>query len=1088
MDIDAAGAAPSVASTPDKWLQKRLDELADGGFKLLKHQPIAVRCVAGVPQDWCGEGDPAVAPTKGYILADDMGAGKTVSVLCGLLLRESLVDGPSLIIGPNWAVIEQWREHAARCGINEAEILIHKGSGRRERLAKALQPGRRDKLRLVLTDRYAVMQDLKQAVDIGVRPNTWKAPAMAPRTSARCAERLFELYKASKGELNANERQQLLNRLAALDPDLYPEGHLPENPCHAPAEQLGAVEALRAEARAFAANGVHPTWSTVVIDEAHFLKNPTSWWGMHGLLVGLHAGRFIAVTGTPFNTRACDMGQICAMVDCQQKPAESNWWCEVFDLVTMEEGGAREQKAREALMKYESTPWGDDQITSNAMTPGELKTLPWEELEKRKAAFKELVDLGKLLRQRDEGARLLHEWRGTPGDPHGLLRREKKDLNLNLPPKSVWVVEVEPSEAELKEYHKVFSDSIPLVSTTYDGELRPRVFGETDDPNAPLYKKSARENFLFCWEEWGKAKGRVPMDVKIVRYWFMRMMCKVQALRVLQTHPAVYSACGGRELTAAFAPSRKLRDYRPKSCHLCQRVTLLEPPALVDEEDADGPELRVDPTDGGLYSKEEFYEEYGRLDEWDQAMPIVGEDGDEDEENAAVRDGRIALLRQQLEAQKHKPGDLVLYPRSKCGATPGPHWVHRKCLEEAKKQEGGVPPCERCTDLKKFALVGAASQTEDEDLVICKEVEDAHGNSRGGFRLSSKLVEVRYLLRHFPDGERTLIFSSFKGFLDLLEATLTADGKKVERFDGDDAPDDRIANLKRFKTDASIDVMLSTPHCGGVGLNISEASRVIFTDRHLNPVVQQQAMDRAYRIGQTKPVHVYFIDGVSPIHQPYGTFDEFVRDHGASREKMAKVVLADGTTLGEKPVSFSDALSATLAANGGTLKPMNWRVDTAVLERRLARGRWAAAFVHPPPKPRPTERPGTSAPVGWTAPPPPAAPVKEEKEEKAAASSSDEPMPAAASSAPAAPVVDLTGDDEEAAPAAQPSVVIDVDDDEEEALEISSGDEMDSFVVDDKEDVPPQQSAANKRVREGAAGGDEKERMRQARLARFDRA
>ena len=106
--------APSVAASDDRdvWLQTRLAQLGST-FTLLPHQPVAVRAVAGVDRAWSGE--PTASPrTHGLILADDMGAGKTVSVLSGLLLRDTITQGPHLVIGPNWAVIDQWREHAER--------------------------------------------------------------------------------------------------------------------------------------------------------------------------------------------------------------------------------------------------------------------------------------------------------------------------------------------------------------------------------------------------------------------------------------------------------------------------------------------------------------------------------------------------------------------------------------------------------------------------------------------------------------------------------------------------------------------------------------------------------------------------------------------------------------------------------------------------------------------------------------------------------------------------------------------------------------------------------------------------------------
>eukprot|EP00966_Prymnesium_polylepis_P134527 3109154-Prymnesium_polylepis.1 len=70
-------------------------------------------------------------------------------------------------------------------------------------------------------------------------------------------------------------------------------------------------------------------------------------------------------------------------------------------------------------------------------------------------------------------------------------------------------------------------------------------------------------NFLFAWDEWEKVKLIKPMPRHLERWWFQTMMTKAQSMRLLLAHPAVYAACGGRELTVAFAPSRMHFDYRP---------------------------------------------------------------------------------------------------------------------------------------------------------------------------------------------------------------------------------------------------------------------------------------------------------------------------------------------------------------------------------------------------------------------------------------------------------------------------------------------------------------------------------------------
>ena len=922
----AAAASSSDQDAHDAWLQ---DELQRRGstFRLLPHQPVAVRAVAGVPQDYRGGRAPHAPGAHGLILADDMGAGKTVMVLSGLLLRETFDHGPNLVICPNWAVADQWQEHALRCGIDKASIFIYrdKPGVRRAALEKALRPGRSPPLRLVLTDRYTVMADMADAVKQGDDQH-WTPPALAPLASAQLASRLREMYASYKGEykgerFSPQQRAAALELLQRLDParGSDPRRETPfRNSPQFPAEGEGVLEALRHEHRAMQRRAAKLPWSAVIVDEAHFMKNPTSWWGMHAQLLSLHARRFVAVTGTPFNTRCCDMGTICAMVDTTQRQAEAPWWDEVFKSVSLDVGDEDEED-EPSLPEVE---WGSD-AAMMAIPEWERQSLPRDELDRRVAEIREGL---KAQAAREEARNLMGEldlWRGPRHNPKGLLRRAKAILNLGLPEKLIHVIEVEPSEAELEMYHKVFSDSRPRVA--YDGGPLQEMQALAGDQRVPT--KVVGDTFMWTWAMWHGVKYNVPLNRRLERFWFERIMCKVQTLRLLQTHPACYSACGGRELTASFAPSRRKRlDCSQQRCHICGDVML-----PVEDEDADA-----------------------------DADERADDDDEVDEADAALRRRRA---RDNDETSRTQPGDLVPYPRKRCGAAK-PHLVHRRCLEGLGDQ---APDCPRCVELKKFAHVGAHAE-EGEDVVVCRATPDARGQPLGGFRLSSKLRELRRLQRHFPQGERAIVFSFFKSFLDLAEAMFEDDGVRCARFDGDDSQDGRVRELKRFKSDPGVGVLLATVHSGGVGLNIVEANRVIFCDRHLNPVVHQQAMDRVHRIGQLKTVHIYYIDGVSPIHsmglpeRPYGTFDEWLRDHQTLRLQQAQIVLADGTSLGLRPTSTKDTMLSGGEPDG--IMTLSQRMDNAEDAMKAHSGRWAPGFQHPPPGPRPTHLPGTSAALG----------------------------------------------------------------------------------------------------------------------------
>ncbi|KAH8047084.1 ATP binding protein [Aureococcus anophagefferens] len=127
-------------------------------------------------------------------------------------------------------------------------------------------------------------------------------------------------------------------------------------------------------------------------------------------------------------------------------------------------------------------------------------------------------------------------------------------------------------------------------------------------------------------------------------------------------------------------------------------------------------------------------------------------------------------------------------------------------------------------------------------------------------------------------------------------------GCDAVRYDGDVSAEQRFAELERFKTAPSVNVLLATVATAGVGLNIVEANNVLFLDRWWNPTVHDQAMDRTHRLGQTRPVDVRFLDGVD-------TVDEVMRAINKFKSDNAQVILASEPELprlATKSVTWKD--------------------------------------------------------------------------------------------------------------------------------------------------------------------------------------
>jgi SNF2 family DNA or RNA helicase len=106
------------------------------------------------------------------------------------------------------------------------------------------------------------------------------------------------------------------------------------------------------------------------------------------------------------------------------------------------------------------------------------------------------------------------------------------------------------------------------------------------------------------------------------------------------------------------------------------------------------------------------------------------------------------------------------------------------------------------------------------------------------------------------EGRRVLVFSQFTEMLHLIEAELVALNVPHILLTGETKPAQRADVVRRFQA-REVPVMLVSLKAGGVGLNLTAADTVIHVDPWWNPAVEQQAIDRAYRIGQDKPVFVY---------------------------------------------------------------------------------------------------------------------------------------------------------------------------------------------------------------------------------------
>jgi SNF2 family DNA or RNA helicase len=136
------------------------------------------------------------------------------------------------------------------------------------------------------------------------------------------------------------------------------------------------------------------------------------------------------------------------------------------------------------------------------------------------------------------------------------------------------------------------------------------------------------------------------------------------------------------------------------------------------------------------------------------------------------------------------------------------------------------------------------------------------------------------------DGHKALVFSQWTSLLDKVEPHLTRAGLGFTRLDG--STRDRAAVVSSFQDEAGPPVMLISLKAGGTGLNLTAADHVFLIDPWWNPAVEEQAADRAHRIGQDKPVLVYRLVAKD-------TVEERILELQAKKRLLADSALGDAS-------------------------------------------------------------------------------------------------------------------------------------------------------------------------------------------------
>ncbi|PHH75441.1 hypothetical protein CDD80_2373 [Ophiocordyceps camponoti-rufipedis] len=172
--------------------------------------------------------------------------------------------------------------------------------------------------------------------------------------------------------------------------------------------------------------------------------------------------------------------------------------------------------------------------------------------------------------------------------------------------------------------------------------------------------------------------------------------------------------------------------------------------------------------------------------------------------------------------------------------------------------------------------------------LLDKSLSEKAGYDFGSPKLSAKLQLTKDLLEKvmIPNGHKMLLFSQGKQMLNIIEKCIKACGITYLRMDGETPVDQRQPMIDRFNNDPLIHVFLMTTRTGGLGTNLTGADRIIIFDPDWNPSTDLQARERAWRLGQNKPVKIYRL-------MTEGTIEEKIYHRQIFKQFITNKVLKD---------------------------------------------------------------------------------------------------------------------------------------------------------------------------------------------------
>jgi SNF2 family DNA or RNA helicase len=145
-------------------------------------------------------------------------------------------------------------------------------------------------------------------------------------------------------------------------------------------------------------------------------------------------------------------------------------------------------------------------------------------------------------------------------------------------------------------------------------------------------------------------------------------------------------------------------------------------------------------------------------------------------------------------------------------------------------------------------------------LMKLRQICDSPAILKEEVKLANESVKLDELVRELEENmgdHKALVFSQFLGMLSLIKEKLVEHNIQYQYFDGSYSAEQREKAIRDFQDNPECRVFLISLKAGGMGLNLTAADYVYLVDPWWNPAVEQQAIDRTHRIGQTKNIFAY---------------------------------------------------------------------------------------------------------------------------------------------------------------------------------------------------------------------------------------